>query len=455
MSRCLFLFLVLWVCLLYGEEKVLRDAEVDRLWGAGEYAEAEELYNSLLHTPLEGWEKARIYYNLGSLYLAQNRAIDALEWFSAIPPHNLSLPPFAARLYVNQGAAWMGRGADEQLPIPYFATRMAIADLYAAQHSLRRGEKLHADPLIQNWLKKAESSSMQLRQEQREEWRQQASTVQLTWLLERGVRQIRERIEKIEGDFSPYRSYFYEQLLSLEELSPTLETYKELKSSFALLPPKEIVDRLETLEKQLHLSAQISKKEERFLSHEMLMMSENRTSEEVFFSLLDEEEEAANSAESSSLSPRELLYSLLSRAVRLEQMEQVVQLLPPDPSHEDSLKRIRESILKRGEHFIPIVLEEQKRLFEGSAASPSSCQQFPWQMVIPFFDQGWKWAQTPGETRKVIDYWAKALYQLDHTSPASSPSASHQLSETLRVTQEMYVQDQKSSPQEKGELHSW
>ena len=99
------LFPFLWLrseenlALISQQAEALREAEDD--------AGASSLYESLLSRPLPRWQQARIWYNLGTLRLSQQRTSEAFEFFQKITPNDLSLPEYGRELFLNRGIGYM------------------------------------------------------------------------------------------------------------------------------------------------------------------------------------------------------------------------------------------------------------------------------------------------------------------------------------------------------------
>jgi tetratricopeptide (TPR) repeat protein len=134
------------------------------------------------------------------------------------------------------------------------------------------------------------------------------------------------------------------------------------------------------------------------------------------------------------------------------------------------LKKQQEAVLTQAAAFIPAVLKEQERRFQQATDSTSSCQQSPWDQVIPLFDHGYRSAQnadeqlgkTPWNGQVIIAYqeqtiqdWQQALKLLLNPPSQNMSAPPQQLMDHLRLTQEMYLEDQAQPEQQIGELHSW
>lgn len=123
--------------------------------------------------------------------------------------------------------------------------------------------------------------------------------------------------------------------------------------------------------------------------------------------------------------------------------------------------------------FLPAVLNQQQSDFQRSSMdqSHSSCQESPWDQVIPHYTSGYRAAQkaeallkifpVDGEKiisaqMKTIQEWAEALQMLVNP-PSSLPSKTSEdkLTDSLGQMQEMFMQDRLQSVPENKELHTW
>lgn len=145
------------------------------------------------------------------------------------------------------------------------------------------------------------------------------------------------------------------------------------------------------------------------------------------------------------------------------------------------LKRQQAIVLAQADLFIPQVLKEQAVLFHASDDDGASCQQSPWDQVIPLFDHGYSAAQNAGKLfnspasdreaiaanlEQTVHDWQQAHAILLNPpkqnqpgqggggSSASNPNPRN-LAETFRLIQEMYLEDQAQPVQENTERHSW
>ena len=180
-----------------------------------------------------------------------------------------------------------------------------------------------------------------------------------------------------------------------------------------------------------------------------------------------------------------ILNRALEQANRALQLFLSAELMSDESSNHSSIQSIlknqQQAVLTFAAPFIPTVLDEQNARFREPKSPSSGCQQSPWDQVIPLFDQGLQAARradkqlnTPSykpqdivaNQKLTIKNWQQALTLLLHppkqnqSTPSngessSSASAPQNLSETFRLIQEMYLQDQSQPEQKTQELHSW
>jgi hypothetical protein len=137
------------------------------------------------------------------------------------------------------------------------------------------------------------------------------------------------------------------------------------------------------------------------------------------------------------------------------------------------LKTQQHDVLVQATPFIPAVLKQQNLSFHQAKDPADSCQQSPWDQVIPLFDQGHQAAQMAekqlnrsplnpagimNNQGQTIENWQRALNLLLHPPEQvkqKNVPTSEQMTETIRQIQEMYLEDQSQPQQKIEELHSW
>lgn len=77
------------------------------LWETHDYSAASQIYQNLLLQSLPTWQKARLYYNLGTTELSQQHPIEAIDFFQKVKPEELLLPRFGRDFFLNLGIAYL------------------------------------------------------------------------------------------------------------------------------------------------------------------------------------------------------------------------------------------------------------------------------------------------------------------------------------------------------------
>lgn len=231
----------------------------------------------------------------------------------------------------------------------------------------------------------------------------------------------------------------------LKELIAQFESLKVEKNQSAAL--KQIQENLRTSLKEL--------KDHHIVSARFFLLAGFSQVNSLFQS--KEDSPAAILQQALNQAHHTLLLSFLS--------EIMLKSVPKSEKIQAILKNQQEAILNQAAPFIPSVLEEQKMHFH------QDCQQSPWDQVIPLYDQGDQAAQNAKKQlgkplldlqtliayqERTIQEWQQALMLILHP-PQQTPAAStpQKLTETFRLIQEMYLQDQAQSEEKIEELYSW
>ncbi len=172
---------------------------------------------------------------------------------------------------------------------------------------------------------------------------------------------------------------------------------------------------------------------------------------------------------SKASTPVAILNDALGQASRTLQLFSLKDFMQAKSHQQEDLHEILtqqlQAALEKSLPFIPVVLEEQKKLYHQTGNPNARCQESPWDQVIPFFDRGYQMAKkaaaqfSPLKWEQTVQDWQQALNLLiNPPQPNLQPeksSSSQNLSQTLGLIQEMYLQDQAQPVQEQKELHSW
>lgn len=347
-EKVLFLFLFLsWA--VWGEEDLfLLSQQAENLGSAHDYAAAGQLYEQLNPDSLPAWQRARLFYNLGTLRLAQQRPDEALMFFQKIHPTELSLPRFGCDYFLNLGIAYLHYAQTWKIPFLNQQT-LFIQQALEAFHKAYLME-CQSHPLIEQWI---QTANLQLHVNEQQK-----------------------------------RQYAIEQADQGKE----------------------------------------------FLSVGVLRQALEQADQALQLSLLKK------------------LGELDTSSHLMEQQQAVLTAAAP---------------------FIPTVLEEQKLHFQQAKNLSAACQQVLWEKIIPLFDQGLKAAQNADkqlkqkeansqlimdQQKQTLKNWQQAfvfLTQPPQLLQKDVSTAPQNLTETFRLIQEMYLQDQSPREQKQQELHTW
>jgi tetratricopeptide (TPR) repeat protein len=435
----------------------------EALWEAQDYAGANELYEHLLESALPEWQKARVYYNLGTVKLSEGQNAQALKFFQKIVPTDLSLPRFGRNLLINEGIAYLQFA--EELP---FDPPLSLepASIYVAQ-SIRLFNQAQAmdcqsekgnhennplsscisSPQIDLWLQAARLKLSTIQQERVRQWLKNSSQTSL------------EPLEvKNDQDFQSVRLNF--ELLLLQE-NPTIDSLNNLLVQLeALKVDKESKHWIDSTKEMLEKSLKDLKNSH--LIHARFFLIAGFS---TFCSLF----------QTNGLPPMSILQGALDQASRAFQLLLLSKLMSSNnPEHDLVTKTLviqQEYVLLKAQPFIPAVLKEQTTLFEQAKNRDTGCQEFPWDQVIPLFDRGVtaardghkKMEEAASEQNEAASFqvetikaWQQALKLLSHPPTENLSSSKPQnLAETYRQVQEMLLEDQPAHDQKDTLLHTW
>jgi hypothetical protein len=138
------------------------------------------------------------------------------------------------------------------------------------------------------------------------------------------------------------------------------------------------------------------------------------------------------------------------------------------------VKEQQQQVLKQSQLFIPLVLEAQQKAFE------ITCQQSPWDQVIPLFAKGESHArqviplfddltaheqQITYQQQQILKNWEQALEALKKPPQQNPPSPNNdqnnsstskeEIHETFRLIQEMFSEDDSKEQDNTKELEQW
>jgi|GEM_PF-5305551 len=518
------------------------------LWDVGDEEGARSIYENLLSRSLPGWEQKRLFYNLGTLRLAQHQPIEAASYFQQIQLSDLLLPGFGRNLLINEGIAdWQSfellaltspSSFDRQaLLIEHSLYRFAQAQRLECQIQQEEGDDCHRHPLLHSWIQTARLRLSAVHEQKRLHWLEEANCAYLATFLRLCLQ---DWIDIFQNQESPsfltssFLRYFQGQVASLlpiwnaleqKKLSPEEKevvnratrlylqawhakdlssTVQEIKESLEALEPLAFQD--ETPLNKVRLSAEILLLQESLSPsalHRLLYQFEslnvekekakslkhiqeylNRSLEELkahhliearFFLL------TALTPLASLFKPKEETPSLiLKQAIEAANRAYITFYLSTRMAKTSSTQREMKTLLERQQQairevawpWVSAVLKEQRQRFHARKEGSSTCQESPWDRVIPLYDRGYRAVQRaerelnfPFPDRQVItshqqetiQKWEEALNLISQPprKKGEKASSSEHLMENFCLIQEMSLEDQPHSKQESKELHSW
>lgn len=174
--------------------------------------------------------------------------------------------------------------------------------------------------------------------------------------------------------------------------------------------------------------------------------------------------------EAQKTAPAVILQQGINQASRALQLFFLSEMMETEKSKQ-ILQSQQQSILTQVAPLIPSILADQENHFHESKDAHSSCQESPWDQVIPLYARGYQAAQRAhaqlgkasfdsqvilANQEQTIKDWQKALkLMLNPPKQSTGAATSQQQAETVGLIQEMYLQDQSQPDQPNKELHSW
>lgn len=547
------LFFLFFFTKLYSEQNLfLISQEAEALKNAHDEAGAAAIYEELLSLQLPPWQQVRIFYNLGTLKLSQQRTLEAFAFFQKISPQDLSLRRFGRDFFLNQGIAYLqsaeiffSSNSRSSLDEQAIFIKQGLQAFHTAQElhcQIQQAEQTTAttcqeDDLINQWIAQARVELQIIGQKKREEWMGQASveslasflSMQLQSLLHEAknsqhqeksfILSLKHQIESLipiwnilqEKNFSSLQKASFDQAAAFYLKALQYFDHQDVSSAFQAL--HQGVEALSALTFQKNIPFH-----EAYLSYEILLLkdrvnaSDLQTLKMQFDALkvgVDQTELLKRIQENLQISLKELQanHPLQARFFLLAGFHDAHFLVNDDKRtspailqqvliqahlnlqglllfsiiHEEAsqktkmqaiLKNQQQEMLEEAAFFIPVVLEEQRLHFQENRDPSSSCQQSPWDQVIPLFDHGYQLARMAKkelsasslniqkveiEQEQTIQDWERALNLLLHPpqNHDKSSSISQNLTNTFQIIQEMYLEDQSSPEQTAKELHTW
>lgn len=450
-------FLIFLLIHSFGYTQIQYQAEA--LWEAKDFATAEGLYQKIDSEKLTGWQKARLQYNLGTLALANHQTADAIRLLQKIAPSELSLPQFGNDLLINQAISYLQYAKELKPDSPFFD----LKGIY-----LNESLKLFKQVPPNGWTQNVLEEMYLFHQQKASDWMSQASIETLSTFLSILLQQLNslkapagfmeQQMESLEPvwaalknkKFSPTQQKYFNEAYS-ERKNPSKATEKLSHLNFK----ENISLNLAHLSYQiLLLQPSIGKNDLATIKWEVEQIKGNKESIEKIKFYLEKSLESRffllagfgwleTLFPSDTLSPLDCLQKAFNQATRS------LEMLFLGYANDEILKEQQQLILHQGNFFIPSVLKEQ---------TSTSCQQFPWDQVIPLFDHGY-FAAKRTDLEQTVQDWHKAIQLLKNPmknqTQGETPAVPKNLAETFRLIQEMYLEDQTEAQPEREEFHSW
>lgn len=424
--------------------------QAEALAEARDYSAASKIYEQLLSLSLPAWQQARLFYNLGTIRLAQQQPIEALEFFQKINPSDLSLPYFGGNLFLNEGISYLqfAQKASPDLQVIFIEQSLKAFDQAHRLECLVQKEETASSCqfslLLDQWIKNAHQQLHSVYQQKYQDWKENRDKNSTT-------SQNNQDLQQALID--------YELLLLQETL--TIDALEKLIPQFAALKVEK--EQTASLE-QIKINLQKSLEE----------LKANKPAQARFF-LLAGFSPIHSLINTKDATPITILRQALDQAQRTLQMVLISKTIPENASHPAQVRAIlqnqQRNILSQASSFIPSVLTAQSIDYNQTKAEKTSCQQSPWDQVIPLFDRGYRSAQSADKEfnqsafnseviisnqEQTIQDWQQALkILLSPPQPSPTSSTSQKLTDTFGLIQEMYLQDQAQPEQKIEDMHSW
>lgn len=439
---------------LRGENDLaVKSLQAEAFFEAGDDKEANRIYKELLANNLLQWQKARLFYNLGTIELAQQRPIEALKFFQKIDPVQLSLPSFARDLFLNMGIAYLqyAQSLGESLFLDEqsifieqslkFLDRAKSLDCQL-QKEERFSSSCQPSYLLGQWINIGQMAFHSVYHKREQQWEEQAKT---NFSLDRqDVQQLRLN----------YGALFLQERLSSSNI-------KELLTQFDGL--KEIEDEAPAL-----------KEMQENLRRSLTELEQHRIAQARFFILA-----SFSQFDSHFQNKRETSAEILKQGIKQAHLAFQMFILSEMMEKEDAesiivrqiLQSEQKNILKQVSPLISSVLTEQDKRFHQEKNPRLSCQKSPWDKVIPLYTQGYMAANhvnedlrsSPFDSQSIFAHqeqtikdWEQALKLILKPPEQEGVTKTMQKDkETVRMIQEMHLQDQSQKENTVEELHSW
>lgn len=225
--------------------------QTEALAEAHDYLAASQMYEKLLDLSLPDWQKERLFYNLGTIRLAQQNPVEALSFFQKINPVNLSLVHFGSNFFINKGIAYL-QYAQSLAVNNSSSLNQQITFIEQSLNAFDQAQQLDCQIqkkesssicdssfLLNQWISTTRLQLNEVLQNKRQKWMENASLEMLASLIDQNMQQWMNFIKKYQ-EFSismfPYFQYQAESLISIWK---------------AIQQKKLSIDQKETFEKSM------------------------------------------------------------------------------------------------------------------------------------------------------------------------------------------------------------
>lgn len=244
MKKIFFIAILFFPFFFINSDDVLTSIHLkaEALTEAHDYQAASQMYAKLLISSLPKWQEERVIYNMGTVQLAQQNPIEALNFFQKITPIDLSLPRFGSYLLLNEGIAYLQYAQSIHLDF-ISSLDQKIIFIKQSLESFKQAKELECQAqkqenssfcetsfLLDQWMKTARLQLNQLFQNNCQRWIEHASVETLASLIYKRMQKWQKFQKK-----SQEISYLYYQAESLTSLWKSLQQKKistEQKTNF-------------------------------------------------------------------------------------------------------------------------------------------------------------------------------------------------------------------------------
>lgn len=250
MNRLLLMLSLLYpISIIFGDEKISNlSSKAEALSEAHDDEAAMQIYEKLSKQSLPDWQKSRLFYNMGTIRLVQQKPDEALAIFQGIHPTALSLPHFGRNLLLNEGIAYLhyaqltALDRLSSLNLQALFIKQALTTFDQAQNLECREELIESIPscqssiLLNEWVQATRIQLHHIYELKRKEWMENATVPRLASLLNISMQKLLDSMEmkgqKSSSSFIPYFQFQGQSLLPLWNFLEQKELKKRDKEVF-------------------------------------------------------------------------------------------------------------------------------------------------------------------------------------------------------------------------------